>query len=149
MGETHRWRARWVSSSLQVIRTGRCGVSFPKGNAMRHALLVLLTALASPAIADGYARVTERAAFVALVGDKSLTNLGVTLNVTPDGTIGGRAFGRDISGRWTWDDGYFCRTMQAGDRAFPRNCQVVQNSGDRIRFIADRGTGETADLRIR
>ncbi len=116
---------------------------------MRHALFVLLTALASPAMADGYSRVTDRAAFVGLVGGKSLTSLGVSLTVAASGAIGGRAFGRDVTGAWTWNDGYFCRTMSAGDRQFARNCQLVQYEGDRLRFIADRGKGDTANLRIR
>ena len=32
---------------------------------------------------------------------------------------------------------------------FERNCQVVQHKGGRLRFIADKGNGVTADLRIR
>ena len=52
-------------------------------------------------MADGYARVTDRGAFVDLVGGKSLTSLGVNLVVAASGDIGGRAFGRDISGQWT------------------------------------------------
>jgi hypothetical protein len=115
---------------------------------MRLTLIALLT-LAAPALADDPVRITARAAFVDLVGGKRLTGLGVSMTVDPSGTIGGRAFGRDVSGEWTWDDGYFCRTMQAGDRSFARNCQVVQQQGDRLRFIADRGQGDTADLRIR
>ena len=116
---------------------------------MRHALLAILISLAAPAMAEGYARVTDRGAFVDLVGGRKLTSLAVTLEVSPSGSIGGRAFGRDISGAWTWESGYFCRTMQAGDKVFARNCQVVQNTGDRLRFIADKGQGVTADLRLR
>ena len=116
---------------------------------MRHILLAALTILAAPAQAEGYARITDRAAFVDLVGGRTLKSLGVSLVVTAAGDIGGRAFGRDISGQWTWDDGLFCRTMQAGDRAFALNCQVVERQGDRIRFIADRGKGDVADLTIR
>jgi hypothetical protein len=116
---------------------------------MRILTLALLAALASPALAEDYVRVTDRGSFVSLVQGKSLTSLGVRLTVSPSGSIGGRAFGREVSGSWTWNAGYFCRTMQAGDRKFPRNCQVVQKKGDRVRFIADKGAGDTADLRIR
>ena len=116
---------------------------------MRTLIFVLFTALASSAMAEESARVTDRGAFVNLVQGKSLTSLGVRLTVSPSGSIGGRAFGRDISGTWTWNNGYFCRTMQAGDRVFPRNCQLVQQNGNRLRFIADKGAGATADLRIR
>ena len=113
------------------------------------ALVSLFATLASPAMADGYFRVIDRGAFVNLVSGKSLTSLGVNLTVSPSGTIGGRAFGRDVTGTWTWNGGYFCRTMKAGDQSFARNCQLVQLQGDRLRFIADKGTGAVANLRIR
>ncbi len=116
---------------------------------MRLLVLALLTIFAAPAMAEDYARVTDRGAFVSLVSGKSLTSLGVSLTVSPSGSIGGRAFGRDVTGTWTWNSGFFCRTMKAGDKLFARNCQLVQQKSGRIRFIADKGTGATADLRIR
>ena len=116
---------------------------------MRNVLAATLLLLALPAHADGYDRISDRGAFVGLVDGKTLRSLGVSLVVTSSGAIGGRAFGRDITGAWIWDGGLFCRTMQAGDRAFARNCQVVERQGNRIRFIADRGTGDVADLTIR
>ncbi len=116
---------------------------------MRLLVLALLTIFAAPAMAEDYARVTDRGAFVSLVSGKSLTSLGVSLTVSPSGSISGRAFGRDVTGAWTWTGGFFCRTMKAGDRVFARNCQLVQQKGNRLRFIADKGTGATADLRIR
>ncbi len=116
---------------------------------MRLLIIALLAALVSPATAEGYTRVTNRGAFVALVSGKSLTSLGVSLTVSPSGSIGGRAFGSTVSGAWTWNDGYFCRTLKAGGKVFARNCQLVQQNGNRLRFIADKGAGDTADLRIR
>jgi hypothetical protein len=116
---------------------------------MRFMTVLLLAFLASPAIAGDYSRITDRAAFVNLVGGKSLTSLGVSLNVSPSGSISGRAFGSDVTGAWTWSNGYFCRTLKAGSKVFTRNCQVVQQNGDRIRFTADKGTGAAANLRIR
>jgi hypothetical protein len=116
---------------------------------MRSLMILLFATLASPALAEDYSRVTDRGAFVNLVQGKSLTSLGVRLTVSPSGSIGGRAFGLTVTGSWTWNNGYFCRTMQAGDRKFARNCQLVQQKGDRVRFIADKGTGDTADLRVR
>ncbi len=100
-------------------------------------------------MADGYVRVADRGTFVNLVSGKGLTSFAVSLTVSPSGGIGGRAFGRNVKGSWTWSDGYFCRTMQAGSTAFPRNCQLVQQNGNRLRFTADKGAGDTADLRIR
>jgi hypothetical protein len=116
---------------------------------MRLLVIALLTTLAAPAMAADYARVTDRGAFVALVSGKSLTSLGVTLSVSPSGSISGRAFGSTVTGSWTWTGGYFCRTLKAGDKVFPRNCQLVQQKPGRVRFTADKGAGDTADLRIR
>jgi hypothetical protein len=116
---------------------------------MRLFMLALFATLASPAMAEDYARVTDRGAFVNLVGGRSLTSLGVSLNVSPSGSISGRAFGSAVTGTWTWSNGYFCRTLKAGSRVFARNCQLVQRQGNSIRFIADKGAGDTADLRIR
>jgi hypothetical protein len=116
---------------------------------MRKFLIALVVIMTSPALAEDFVRVTERAAFVDLVSGKSLTSLGVSLTVSPSGGIGGKAFGRKVTGTWSWSKGYFCRTMQAGDRAFARNCQLVQRKGSTIRFVADQGAGQTADLRIR
>jgi hypothetical protein len=116
---------------------------------MRTFIVVLLATLVSPALADEYTRVTDRGDFVTLVGGKSLTSLGVTLRVSPSGSISGRAFGSTVTGAWTWNNGYFCRTLKAGSKVFARNCQVVQQKAGRVRFIADKGAGDTADLRIR
>lgn len=116
---------------------------------MRVVLIALIATFASPAMAEDYARVTDRGAFVNLVSSKSLTSLGVSLTVSPSGSISGRAFGRAVTGDWSWSGGYFCRTMKAGDKVFARNCQLVQQKGNRVRFIADKGSGQTADLRIR
>jgi hypothetical protein len=116
---------------------------------MRYLLAFFVIILATPAMADGYMRITDRAAFVALVSGKSLTSLGVSLSVSPSGNISGRAFGSTVTGSWTWNDGYFCRTLKAGEKVFARNCQLVQQKPGRIRFTADKGAGDTADLRIR
>jgi hypothetical protein len=56
---------------------------------------------------------------------------------------------RDVTGSWTRSDGYFCRTLKARDKVFGRNCQLVQKKGNRLRFNADKGAGQTAALRIR
>lgn len=116
---------------------------------LRMTLIATLAALVPlPALAE-LARVTDRAAFVSAVQGRDLSRLGVTLRVAPDGSIAGRALGRDVTGTWAWEDGMFCRTLDAGDRQFPRNCQVVSVNGSSIRFHADQGTGDIADFRIR
>ncbi|MDT8857364.1 dihydrodipicolinate reductase [Paracoccaceae bacterium Fryx2] len=105
--------------------------------------------LPAPVAADGFAPVRERADFVRLVSGKALTQFGISLTVTPEGGISGRAFGRPVTGAWNWAGGYFCREMAFGSRLLAQNCQVVQRKGDTLRFIADEGRGDTADLKLR
>ncbi len=104
--------------------------------------------LAAPALAD-LTRVSDRGTFLSYVQGRELSRIGVSLQVSPDGSIAGRALGRDVTGTWSWEGGMFCRTLDAGDRQFGRNCQVVSVDGNSIRFHADQGTGDIADFRIR
>ncbi len=116
---------------------------------LRITALAVLVALAPlPALAE-LTRITDRDTFVSTVQGRELSRLGVSLQVSPNGSIVGRALGRDVTGTWSWENGMFCRTLDAGDRQFARNCQVVSVDGSSIRFHADQGTGDIADFRIR
>lgn len=110
------------------------------------AALALLAA--SSALAEGFHTVQSRSGFVELVHGKSLTRSGVNLAVTPGGEIRGEAFGRQVTGAWRWDGGYFCRDLTFGKRNLGANCQLVQVRGNTMRFISDRGAGQYADLRL-
>jgi hypothetical protein len=111
-------------------------------------VLVSLLSAGTPARAE-QSRIADRNTFVSLVEGRSLTRLGITLTVMPDGTIAGRAFGKPVTGEWTWRDGYFCRDLFHDGESLGPNCQVVEKRGDALRFIADRGAGARADLRLR
>lgn len=102
-----------------------------------------------PAAAESSARIEARDDFVSLVSGRALTRFGISLKVMPDGAIEGRAFGRKVTGAWRWDGGFFCRDLAFGDEPLEPNCQVVERRGETLRFIADRGAGEHADLRLR
>lgn len=119
---------------------------------MRHMIvaLIVFSSLGAATAAQAFNRVTSADDFLGLVQGKRLTRLGITLVVSRDGSISGRAFGRDVTGDWDWSsDGYFCREMNFGQRLIPRNCQEVLINGTTIRFIADEGAGDRADLQIR
>lgn len=117
----------------------------------RTALLAIFAgiALAGPALAEGFERVTDEARFLALVENRDLTRLGVSVKVERDGDIIGRAFGRQVTGEWQWADGFFCRDLYYGSDNLGANCQMVEVSGRTLRFTSDRGAGIHADLRVR
>ncbi|AVW92770.1 dihydrodipicolinate reductase [Celeribacter baekdonensis] len=113
----------------------------------RMALLVLAVPIAAQA--EDLSRVETQSDFIATVEGRALTRLGITLEVRTDGRITGRAFGKDVSGDWTWRDGYFCRTLFHGADDLGPNCQVVAASADKIRFTADQGAGPSAGFSLR
>lgn len=113
---------------------------------MAAALCATLLSLPNAAVAD---RVTTRDEFIGLVQQRSLTTVGVSLSVQPDGRIGGRAFGRDVQGSWDWQSGWFCRTLGWGQREWPLNCQLVTRDGNKLTFTSDKGNGDSATLTIR
>lgn len=108
-----------------------------------------LCLLAFPAHADGFAKVADRGKFVSLIDGRELTRMGIKLRVTPDGQIKGRAMGYDVTGSWSWNGGYFCRDLYWGGDDLGANCQEVKVRGDRLRFTSDKGTGDSAELRLK
>jgi len=113
-------------------------------------VLVLIGLMAAPMAAQAeFAQVSERERFVSLIEGRDLTRFGIRLEVTPDGQIQGRAFGRDVTGAWRWAQGYFCRDLYWGSMELGANCQAVRRSGDTLRFISDQGQGRYADLYLR
>ncbi|MCF3973810.1 dihydrodipicolinate reductase [Paracoccus salsus] len=112
------------------------------------AALALAAAIALPQAAQAE-RVTSRDDFLSLVEQRQLTRMGISLQVMPDGRIGGRAFGREVRGSWEWRSGWFCRTLGWGDRQWPLDCQLVERSGDRLTFTSGKGAGDKATLRLR
>ena len=105
--------------------------------------------LASAASAEEFRTIADRSTFLSVVEGRDLTRLGIRLNVTPDGAIRGSAFGRNVSGAWRWDGGYFCRDLYYGETDLGPNCQQVKINGDTVRFISDKGSGIYADLSLR
>ena len=119
---------------------------------MKHlALATFLATTPLPALADGFEPIKDEDTFLSLVKDKELRIFlyGLRLQVLEQGTIQGSAFGSDITGTWSWQDGYFCREMAWGDDPIEYNCQLVEVRGeDRMRFTVDQGAGDSATFRL-
>ena len=120
---------------------------------MKRLLTIVLLSImgAGAAASSELAPIKERDLFIDYIDGRNLTIrlYGLTLNVTDDGRIEGRAIGRPITGTWSWQDGYFCREMVWGERPIEYNCQLVEASGSTMRFTTDRGDGNYADFRLR
>ncbi|MEL6522517.1 MAG: dihydrodipicolinate reductase [Pseudomonadota bacterium] len=110
---------------------------------------VIFTSLPTITVAEQFKTITNKGDFVSLISGRQLTRQGIRLAVSPSGQIAGRGFGRDVSGGWTWREGFFCRDLFWGKRDLGFNCQMVKVNGSTMRFISDRGTGQFADLKLR
>ncbi len=119
---------------------------------MHRLTLAIVLVLATPAMAAAFDRVTDKSVFVSLVSGKTLSNrlYGVKLNVSETGGIAGSALGWDITGDWSWKDGFFCRDMSWGGDSVGYNCQMVElRGGNELRFTSDQGTGDAASFKLR
>ena len=119
---------------------------------MLRLCIALMLALPSAAAAEGFMPVKDKNRFLDLVQDREL-RIGLynlALNVLPDGRIAGSALGWDITGKWAWKDGYFCREMDWSGMEIDYNCQLVEADGaEKLRFTVDQGKGDSATFRLR
>ena len=116
---------------------------------MRVQILSAILALAAaPAFAD-FAKIANENQFVQVIGGKTLTRPLIKLQVSPTGEISGMGARWEVTGNWSWRDGYFCRDLDWGGTDLGYNCQEVRVNNDRIRFTSDRGEGQSAVFRLR
>ena len=119
---------------------------------LRSAALLFTLASALPAAAEGFQTVTDESRFLDLVQNREL-RIGLydlSINVLADGRIAGSALGWDITGQWSWQDGYFCRVMDWSGTPISYNCQLVEAEGaEKMRFTVDQGRGDSATFRLR
>ena len=104
--------------------------------------------VAVPAQAE-YAKIDKLSELNEVVQGKTLTRPLIRLEVTPAGAIKGRGAAWDVTGSWSWRDGYFCRDLNWGGDDLGYNCQEVRVSGEKIRFTSDKGSGDSAEFRLK
>ena len=101
--------------------------------------------------ADPDERITTEQEFGEKVVGKRLTNKAGYSIVQEDGTMTG-AFGKGgkdkLTGPWTWENQYFCRTAKIGTKDFGHDCLVVEVSGDVVTFIRKKGKGKSTAWKI-
>ncbi|MGC3937775.1 dihydrodipicolinate reductase [Roseobacter sp. EG26] len=112
-------------------------------------LVSTLAMIAGTAASAEFAKVDSQEEFVSLVAGKELKRPFINLEVSPEGAISGKGAAWEVTGNWTWRDGYFCRDLFWGGDALGYNCQEVQAKDNRIRFTSDKGAGDSAEFRLR
>lgn len=115
---------------------------------LRHLFASAALICSAGAASADFTKVQDQNTFVALVTGKELTRPFVNLKVTPDGRIEGIGVRWEVTGQWTWKDGYFCRSLFWGGDDLGYNCQEVQAKGERLRFTSDQGSGRSAVFRL-
>ena len=97
---------------------------------------------------SGKKRITTEKEFRTIVAGKKLTSkAGYSIN-HKDGNITGNFRDRELTGTWTWEDGYFCRSVMLGNKDLPDDCQVITVSGDKVTYIRNRGEGKGLTYQI-
>ena len=92
---------------------------------MRFFVLVIAVLIPSWVGASDFRPVQERSEFVGLTLGKSLKAFAVTLQVTSEGAIRGRALGRRVDGEWVWrfrsdiDAGQILRAIAIAEKQSP------------------------------
>jgi len=86
----------FLARGKTAFASARCGRIEPMRALALAAVVCLGTAL--PVVAEEFRRITEQSEFIRLVADRDLTRLGIRLEVSPEGGIGGSAFGTGVTG---------------------------------------------------
>lgn len=114
--------------------------------------IIICLTLTAATSASAFDRIADESAFIRVVGSKTLSNrlYGISLDVLGSGQITGNALGWDVTGTWSWSDGYFCREMSWGGDPIPYNCQLVElRNESEMRFTSDKGAGDSASFKLR
>ena len=98
--------------------------------------------------ADKFHKISDKDVFLEIVEGTTLVRPLIKLVVQNDGLISGKAAFLSVNGNWFWDNELFCLTLFWGERDLGLNCQLVEYSGEILRFTADEGAGAFADFTI-
>ena len=90
---------------------------------------------------------TEREFLDVVAGRKMTNETGFATN-RKDGTLTGKLDKRQLTGSWSWEDGFFCRIGKLGNHNFGLDCQTVVVSGDSVTFTQEKGKGKKVTYRL-
>ena len=108
------------------------------------ALLVLAAcySIQQVSAADSKVRIATEQEFREIaVGKKLVYKVGEYVFLHDDGKMSGYFGGKKLTGKWSWEDEYYCRTGKSGKKKLGHDCQIVELSGNRLIFIREKGKG--------
>ena len=111
--------------------------------------LFALTAImsASLASASSLKPITTKEEYVAKIADKKATADWGWVLVKSDGTLKGKAGSRIMTGKWYWQDKYFCRVLiEADGTEGKEDCSLVFLSGKLLYTHSKKGKGSRREL---
>ena len=89
--------------------------------------------------ADSSVRITSEQEFRDQIAGKKLVNKNGYAIVHEDGTLSGEFKNKRLTGTWSWEDQYYCRTVKLGEKDLGHDCQVIEVSGDTMTFKGKKG----------
>ena len=98
--------------------------------------------------ADSNERITTEQEFRdVLVGKRTSNQHGYSV-LHEDGSMTGEFGGRELTGTWTWEGEYLCRSGKLGKQKIRPDCRVVIVSGDKLTVIGKKGKGKKRKYKI-
>ena len=90
-------------------------------------------------------QITTKEQYLEAVVGKRLVNVendSVWVMKHPDGSITGEAGSKAITGTWTWEGTFWCRTIKVGGKDRGSDCLKMVIDGDMISSTRNKGKGE-------
>lgn len=114
------------------------------------ALLIAATFIAGPALSESFKRIRKEADYRAMVVDRTITAGSGNFTAHSDGTITGQIPSGALSGKWQWNQKFFCRTVAVAGKTAGTGCTVIKVSkdGKTLMVIGDKGKGEVKTYTI-
>ena len=101
----------------------------------------------SAAAVPGKRRITTEQEFRDAVVGKKFGNKNGYFVIHEDGTFTGKFGSKKLTGEWTWEDEFYCRSGKLGSRKLKQDCQVLFLEGDTLTGNRKKGKGKKLTYR--
>ena len=155
MGGTKIWVTYKFSGDEASVKYKRSG-STTKGKVTLSEMTVPTSTTAatrqaeetSSATVTGKRRITTEQEYRDAVVGKKFGNKHGYFVVHEDGTFTGKFDSKKMTGEWTWEGEFFCRSGKLGTRKIKRDCQAIFLEGDAMTGHRKKGKGKKVTYRL-